>query len=94
MLCAAASLCNGDTIHQVPRESVTYYHIMFDRHEVVFAEDAPSESSLYGDYLCRDGSAVQRELAALFPELDSQTAAQPARPILRTFESQVLAMAA
>lgn len=91
VLCPAVGLCNGDTIHRAPRDRVTYVHVMFDRHQVVFAEGAPSESFLFGDYMCRGGSAVRRELAALFPELDAQGAALAARRVLRGFETRLLA---
>lgn len=94
VLCPALNLCNGDTIHRAPCDRVRYVHIMFDRHEVIFAEGAPSESFLYGEYLCRKGSAVQREIAALFPELAAAPPPFAARPVPRGFETRLLAVAA
>lgn len=91
VLCPAVGLCNGDTIHRAPCDRVTYVHVMFDRHQVVFAEGAPSESFLFGDYMCRGGSAVRRELAAMFPELETDGLARAARRVLRGFEARLLA---
>ena len=49
---------------------VTYIHILFDAHEIVFAEDAPSESLFTGPQaLASLGEDAVEEIAALFPEL-------------------------
>src|SRR5690606_20726683 len=42
VLVAARSLVNGDDIRRAPRAQVTYWHLLFDRHEVILAEGAPS----------------------------------------------------
>ncbi len=39
-------LVNGDTIAQVPRDTVTYYHIELARHDVILADNLPTESYL------------------------------------------------
>ena len=50
--------------------SVTYVHILFDRHEIVFAEGAPSESLFTGPEALKSlSSAAQAEVFSLFPEL-------------------------
>ncbi len=91
VLCPAVRLCNGDTIHRVPRDSVTYVHVMFDSHEIVFAEGAPSESFAIGDLHCANGSAAHRELAEIFPELDEMKQSFVlARRTARGFETEVM----
>lgn len=76
-------------------ESVTYYHFIFDKHEVVLADGALAESFYPGPQALKALSADAREeLFTLFPELMnmSQTdATQPARPILRNPEARKLA---
>lgn len=92
VLCPAIALVDGDRIHRAPRSEVTYYHVMFDRHEVVLSNGLWSESFFVGDHLCAPGSALQRELATLFPEM--MTAPKPmiaARPVVRPFEGRLLA---
>ena len=50
---------------------VTYHHILFDQHEIVFAEGAPTES-LYtgGQALNSIGDEAREEVLTLFPELE------------------------
>lgn len=51
-------------------DSVTYYHILFDRHEIVWAEDAPSESLFTGIEALKSIPPLARaEIFDLFPEL-------------------------
>ncbi|MEX0318597.1 MAG: Hint domain-containing protein [Ruegeria sp.] len=51
-------------------ESVEYYHLLFDRHEIVFAEGAPSESLYTGpEALDAISSEARREIFGIFPEL-------------------------
>ncbi len=64
-------------------EEVTYYHILLDRHEVIYAEDAPSESLLTGPGALEAlGKDAIEELEALFPGA-TIPAAVSARPIVR-----------
>ena len=46
-------LINGTTITQVPVDSVTYYHIELDRHDVLLAEGLPAESYLDTGNRCK-----------------------------------------
>lgn len=93
-LCAANRLCNGATVARAPCDEVIYYHIMFDNHEVIFAEGAPSESFLMGEAETGAAAAVSRELRQLFPELASPDRTQtPARVIARGFEAEMIALA-
>ncbi|MEM7242754.1 MAG: Hint domain-containing protein [Pseudomonadota bacterium] len=53
-----------------PKEPLTYYHLLFDNHEVIFAEGSPTESLYIGEiaeeHLGRD---VMEEIALIFPEV-------------------------
>lgn len=62
-------------------QGVTYFHMLFDRHEVVLAEGAWSESLYTGPEALRGLSPEARdEIAVLFPELISgDPLAEPAR---------------
>lgn len=63
------------------RRPVTYVHLVLDRHEILLAEGAPSESFLAGqDALGTLTPAARAELALLFPEL-AAGAPVPARRI-------------
>lgn len=49
---------------------VEYVHLLFDRHEVVFAEGAPSESLFTGPEALRAlDAAAREEILRLFPEI-------------------------
>ncbi|MCB1368716.1 MAG: Hint domain-containing protein [Rhodobacteraceae bacterium] len=73
---------------------VSYFHFMFDRHEVVISEGLPSESFLFGDTI-RDGMdlAQSREILELFPDLAAlapEADRVAARPILKRYEVAAL----
>ncbi|MGB7271351.1 MAG: Hint domain-containing protein, partial [Albidovulum sp.] len=52
------------------KRRVTYIHLMFDAHQVIFAENAPSESFYPGPMALQMMEAEQRaEMLALFPEV-------------------------
>jgi len=92
VLCAANNLLNDTTICKTPCDEVEYFHLMFDRHEVIFAEGAPSESFLVGEFLCGADTALLVELRALFPDLDTSEAYRtPARQIAHGFAAKVAA---
>ena len=87
VLCAANKLLNDCTIRKAPCDSVEYIHLMFDTHEVIYAEGAPTESFLAGEYLCGEGSALLHEIQTLFPEFDDVPAQHIAvRRVARGFE--------
>ena len=48
---------------------ITYFHLIFDKHEVIFAEGAPTESLLLGP-MAREalGEEVVKEIRAIFPD--------------------------
>ncbi|WP_170411916.1 Hint domain-containing protein [Ruegeria atlantica] len=64
-------------------ETVAYYHMLFEQHEIVFAEGAPSESLYAGAEALRTVPAAARaEMLELFPALASEGFVPPsARPI-------------
>lgn len=62
---------------------VTYYHLLLDRHEVIYAEGAPSESFLTGPHaLATLNKDTAEELEMLFPGVLND-AASSARPIVQ-----------
>lgn len=61
--------------------SIEYWHILFDRHEIIFANEAPAESLLLGDQACRLlGKESLSEIRAIDPAL-VESNATPARHI-------------
>ncbi|MEJ8560752.1 Hint domain-containing protein [Yoonia sp. GPGPB17] len=51
-------------------QEVEYYHMLFDRHEIVFAEGAPSESLFTGPEAMKSlSSQARNEILTIFPEL-------------------------
>ncbi len=91
VLCAAKHLCDGDSIYVAPCDSVTYFHIMFDQHEIVFCENAQLESFYAGDHILRQDRKAYDELTELFPELATgRRMPTPARPFIRKGEAAVL----
>lgn len=94
VLVPANFLVNDDTIRVMEGGFVEYLHIMFDDHEIIFAEDAPSESFFLGAQGWKSlDDPAQAELLELFPELmdkDFSAHDQTARRSLRKFEADVL----
>ena len=64
-------------------EEVEYFHLLFDRHEVIFAEGAPTESLFTGPEALKSlSAAARREIFDIFPELENTThSPDPARLI-------------
>ncbi|MAC81729.1 MAG: hypothetical protein CML66_27135 [Rhodobacteraceae bacterium] len=96
VLVPALSLVNDSTIREDhPTEDVTYIHMAFDGHEVVFADGVEAESFHPSERTVAGLSAAQRvELFALFPELEDGSvthAFDAARPHLKGREGRVLA---
>lgn len=93
VLCAANKLLNDRSILKAPCDRVEYIHLMFEAHEVIYAEGAPSESFLAGEYLCGEGRALLAEIQALFPEFDAASDAQiAARRVVRGYEMAAVAV--
>lgn len=59
-------------------ETVEYFHILFDRHEIVFANGTETESLYTGPQALRGvGHAARQEIFALFPELERPASLPP-----------------
>lgn len=53
-----------------PSEEVTYFHLLFDDHEVIFAEGAPTESFFLGPVALKTlPDATLHEITEIFPDL-------------------------
>ncbi|MBI1220905.1 MAG: type I secretion protein [Rhodobacteraceae bacterium] len=93
VLVAARHLVNDTTIRVQPRPQVTYIHLLFDRHEVIFAEGAATESFYPGETILAGDAALRSEIVSLFPELDPETEGgwDTARAVPRGGEARVLA---
>ncbi len=69
-LAHASHLCDGDQIFHEPVAEVTYFHLMFDQHEIICAYGCWSESfSLSKAGLEAVDGATRAEIISLFPEL-------------------------
>ncbi|SPH17457.1 Bifunctional hemolysin/adenylate cyclase [Defluviimonas aquaemixtae] len=94
VLVAAKHLVDGRAIRVIEGSEVEYFHILFDCHEIVYAEGAPTESFYPSDdgVLCLEKD-TQDELFELFPGLSSlgTTAYGPvARRSLKAFEAALM----
>ena len=65
--------------------SITYWHLLLDKHEVIFAEGMPTESLFTGPEALKSVSPeAKQEIKTLFPELSAPGfTAEPARFILQ-----------
>jgi len=94
VLVAAKDLVNDHSVRRVPGGEVTYVHLLFDDHQVIYAEGLATESFLPGPMtLGGFEDEVVEEITTLFPELDPDTGqgyGPAARPMLRGYETQVL----
>ncbi|OYU17762.1 MAG: hypothetical protein CFE34_14120 [Rhodobacteraceae bacterium PARR1] len=95
VLVAAKMLVNDRTIRRDEGGMVEYFHILFDGHEVVFAEGAPSESFHPGQVgFGAMAEEARQEILSLFPALatDGPNAYGPsARRSLTAMEAVVAA---
>lgn len=91
VLVAAQHLVNHDTICRQPQRQVSYHHLMFDSHEVIFAEAAPSESFFPGPQIMSDED-LHHEIQAVFPQMVHHAHAgwALARPTVTAREAKVL----
>lgn len=72
----------GIAVTEVPTQ-VTWFHLLTEPHQIIFAEGAPSETLLTGAEAMRAvGAEAAAELALLFPELIAHPVL-PARPCIR-----------
>ncbi|MEO0357094.1 MAG: Hint domain-containing protein, partial [Pseudomonadota bacterium] len=98
VLVPAKHLINDGSVRQIAQDHVTYVHILFDQHEVIWANGVASESF----HPARMGLGTleedtREELYALFPELRlrPQSAYGPsARLTLRAHEAALMSLTA
>ncbi|WP_298906888.1 Hint domain-containing protein [uncultured Aliiroseovarius sp.] len=92
----AVHLLHSGCATQTDVDRVTYYHIMFDAHQVIFANGAATESFHPGHQgLKAVDEAARDELFTLFPELRSEPRqyGDTARMVLKKYEARVLDLA-
>ncbi|MDG1373061.1 MAG: Hint domain-containing protein [Paracoccaceae bacterium] len=92
-LVPAVHLVNGTSITICEDGFVTYFHMLFDEHQIVDAEGALSESLHPGQQaLSTLDQAARDEVVMLFPELGDRAAPERrmARTPLRRFETEAL----
>jgi hypothetical protein len=93
VLAAAKYLINWDGVFIQKGGEVEYFHMLFDTHEIVFAEGAMSESFHPGEVGMDSLSEEARvEILELFPELASNICdyGPSARMSLRKYEAKLL----
>jgi len=91
-LATAKSLKNGRMIRVAEgARSVEYIHILFDRHEIIFANGAATESLHPGGCVVNGlEQAARQELFEIFPDLARRPNWPVAHPILRPFEARLI----
>lgn len=93
VLVGAKHLVNDKTIRPEPRRVVTYHHLLFDQHELVWSDGCVSESFFPGDCILSGDAELRAEIAALFPELLRETGTgcgETARLVLKGYEARAL----
>lgn len=94
VLVPATTLCNDTTIfEEQPDQPVTYIHMLFDDHEIVYADGIETESFHPAHRTVSAlNEAQQREVFELFPELEQESrfAFDTARHHVRGREGRVL----
>lgn len=93
VLVSACHLLDNPAARRIEGGAVTYIHLMFDQHEIITANGAPTESFFPGDTaLGALDPAARDEMFALFPELRSHCGAfgETARQCVRAHEARVL----
>ncbi|QUS34972.1 Hint domain-containing protein [Falsirhodobacter algicola] len=93
VLATAQHMVDGKFVTVEETETVTYIHMTFDRHEIVYANDAATESYYPGNYSVETMDCATRdELLTIFPELRAVPGAYgcTARRVLRSFETAAL----
>jgi len=87
-------LLNDRSVTRRDGGTITYVHLMFDRHQVIYSEGLPTESFLPGPQTTSlFEQPVVEEICRIFPELDPMTGqgySGTARRTLRKFEAQLL----
>lgn len=87
ILTAAKHLCAIEGIDVVEdTNELHYFHLMFERHEVIYSNGAETESLYTGEQALKSvGPAAREEIFTLFPELKDRAPDRsplPARPLV------------
>lgn len=94
VLVAAKDLLNDKSVRIQEGGDVTYVHLLFDRHQVIFSEGLTTESFLPGPQTSHAFEQdVIDEICDLFPEIDPDTGhgySPSARRTLRGYEAKIL----
>ena len=92
VLIAANHLTGLPGIAQIPARAVSYFHLLFDTHQLVLSNGTWSESFQPAEHsLSEMDDAQKAELFALFPNLAGPEIDYPAaRVTLKSFEAKVL----
>lgn len=95
VLVAAKDLINDQTVRRdTSAGQVTYVHILFDEHQVVFSDGLATESFLPGPQSLQSFDYdVVNEICTLFPDIDPVTGlgyGEAARTALKGYEAQLL----
>jgi hypothetical protein len=96
VLVAAKDLVNGVSVRIAEGGEVEYFHLLFDRHQIVWSEGLETESFLPGPCVMNEFEHdVRAEVLALFPGIDAENFegyGPPARPALKGYEARALAV--
>ena len=93
-LVPAKSMVNGTTIRVEPVDSVEYFHLMLNRHEILFANGSACESLFLSQETLRGmGPEGRLEIRTLFPEIyhAPRLFGKTARPCLKQHEIMMVA---
>ncbi len=93
VLATAKSLINGTSIRRQEGGEVEYFHILCERHEILFAEGAPTESLYPGCEAWQTlHQSVRQEILRLFPKygINAKSYGPMARMCLKSFEGALV----
>lgn len=94
VLVAARDLVNDHSIVRQAGGMVQYFHLLFDSHQIIFAEGLATESFFLGPQTTKSlDQEVVAEICSLFPEINPETGhgySPSVRRSLRRFEADVL----
>ncbi|MEP4928296.1 MAG: Hint domain-containing protein [Hyphomicrobiales bacterium] len=94
VLASAVSLLNDITITRAEGGEVEYFHVLFDQHEIIYAEGSPTESFYPGETtLSQMDRNTYDELIELFPELEiggTKAYGEPAKYCLKSYETALM----
>lgn len=94
VLVAAKHLLGMPGVSRAPQKMVTYFHLMLDRHQILFAEGAETESFYASEQgLSTISTHSKAKLFEAFPHLKEDVSAygETVRPCLKSHEARLLA---